>query len=132
MNKDFEQIRAGIAQYCRGVHTQEREDFMPLIPAQAEAVLISPGGMFTGAESIMEDFLRGGIRRAYAKIDLIADDILLRRLNEDTIAAIFAYHTDCIRRDTGEPHGIAGLETQIWIREGAGWKLAHVHYSVQK
>ena len=44
-------------------------------------------------------------------------------------AAVFAYRTACIRRETGEPHGLRGMETQVYVREPGGWKLAHVHYS---
>lgn len=44
-------------------------------------------------------------------------------------AAVFAYRTACIRRETGEPHGLRGMETQVYVREPDGWKLAHVHYS---
>ena len=41
------------------------------------------------------------------------------------------YHFDseCIRRDTKEPYGIQGLETQIVIKENNEWKLMHIHYS---
>lgn len=44
-------------------------------------------------------------------------------------AVVFAYRTACIRRETGEPHGLRGMETQVYVREPDGWKLAHVHYS---
>lgn len=44
-------------------------------------------------------------------------------------AAVFAYRTACIRRETGAPHGLRGMETQVYVREPDGWKLAHVHYS---
>lgn len=129
--KDFEQIRAGIAAYCHAVHTQEAEDFLPLLAGGNENVLISPGGCYVGSEAIHRDFLIGVIRRLYTKIDLIADSIDLRPVNEDTIVAVFAYHTECIRRDDGSDFGIAGLETQVWVRQQAGWRLTHVHYSKQ-
>ena len=44
-------------------------------------------------------------------------------------AAVFAYRTAGIRRETGAPHGLRGMETQVYVREPDGWKLAHVHYS---
>ncbi|WP_455013180.1 hypothetical protein [Hominenteromicrobium sp.] len=46
-------------------------------------------------------------------------------------AAVFAYRTACIRRETGAPHGLRGMETQVYVREPDGWKLAHVHYSCE-
>ena len=132
MSRDFEQVHAGILQYCRAVHTQNEEDFLPIMAQGIETVLISPGGYFQGNDRILKDFLQGGIRRMYTRIDLIADEIDLRQVAEDTIIAVFAYHTECIRREDGEPHGIAGLETQVWLRQTGEWKLAHVHYSVKK
>ena len=44
-------------------------------------------------------------------------------------AAVFAYRTACIRRETGVPHSLRGMETQVYVREPDGWRLAHVHYS---
>lgn len=38
------------------------------------------------------------------------------------------YHTECIIRENGQPHGIEGLETQILKRTEAGWKIAHIQY----
>lgn len=29
-------------------------------------------------------------------------------------AVVFAYRTACIRRETGEPHGLRGMETQVY------------------
>ena len=131
MNKelDLAQVREGIAGYCRAVHTQEAEDFVPLMAEGTENVLISPRNCFVGTEAILHDFLQGGIRKAYSQIDLIADSIDLRVAGEDTIVAVFAYHTECIRRDDGSQYGIAGLETQVWVRQHGAWKLTHVHYS---
>lgn len=129
MEHDLQQVRKGIEAYCRAVHTQEAEDFLPIMAEGNENVLISPGGCYMGTEAILSDFLQGGIRRGFAKIDLIADSVELRPVGEDTIVALFAYHTECIRRDDGSEFGISGLETQVWVRQSSGWKLTHVHYS---
>lgn len=131
MNQDFEVIRAGIDRYCHAVHTQQAKDFLPLWAAGVEIVLISPGGCHVGTQNIYDNFLVGTIRRLYTKIDLIADDVMLRQVGEDTIIAVFAYHTECIRRDDGSDFGIAGLETQVWVRQAEDWRLAHIHYSKQ-
>jgi len=42
---------------------------------------------------------------------------------------IFRYHTKFIKRDTGEEYGIAGLETQVTVKENNVWRLLHIHYS---
>ena len=61
---------------------------------------------------------------------LIADDEpVVRFLTDEIAVVIFRYHTECIRRESGEPYGISGLETQIVRKTPKGWKLAHIHYS---
>ena len=37
-----------------------------------------------------------------------------------------------IRRETGEPHSIRGIETQIYVREKGKWKLMYVHYAAER
>ena len=53
-------------------------------------------------------------------------------IDENTAVAIFSYYTDCIRRETGEPHSISGIETQIYVREKGAWKLMYVHYAAER
>ena len=42
---------------------------------------------------------------------------------------VFEYQTQYIKRDTREPCGIQGLETQVIVKENQQWKRQHVHYS---
>lgn len=121
-----------VQQYKAAIHTQEAEDFLPLWDENALCTLISPSGFYQGIDSIYQNFLLNGIRKAYSRIDLISDDIHIRRMDDSNAIVLFTYHTDCNRRETGEPFGIAGLETQIYHKGNAGWKLVHVHYSVNK
>lgn len=130
MNKEI--IVSKVMDYCRSVHTQDEKDVYALWNTGAECSLISPGGMYIGLDSIYKDFLLDGIRAAYSRIDLIADDVQVRFVSEECAIVIFAYHTDCDRRDTGEWFGIAGLETQVYNKVGEDWKLTHVHYSGSK
>lgn len=108
---------------------EEDDDHLKDLFAGNSASLISVARLFDGTQSIEQDFLKGAIRKAYSTIKLIPENLDIRLLNDKTALIIFQYHTECIRRDTGEPYGIQGLETQIAIREEDGWKLAHVHYS---
>ena len=78
------------------------------------------------------DFLIGKIQAAYRQITLISQRVDVRIVSEEQAVVVFSYSTDCIRRDSGEPFGIAGLETQVYCKEKGRWKLTHVHYSVQK
>ena len=74
-------------------------------------------------------YLIGVIQSHYESIDLVVEKIDIRMIDENKAIGVFRYHTECIRRDTHEPYGIQGLETQIVIKENNQWKLMHIHYS---
>lgn len=129
--KNEQSLRSMVERYCHAIHTQSAEDFLPLWSSRSDNILISPGGIFRGTEDIFHRFLINGIHAAYSRIDLIVRSVEVRIMNNSAIV-VFAYSTDCIRRDSGEPFGIAGLETQSYLLEDDQWKLTHVHYSVAK
>lgn len=104
--RDSEEILAVLERYKRAIHTQSAADFLPIWAQTGENVLISPAGCFRGTEAIYRDFLLGRIRAAYTQIDLITESVALRALTADSAAVVFAYRTACIRRETGEPHGL--------------------------
>lgn len=122
-------IEAGIFDYCRAVHLQDPDAFSALWAADTETTLISFGTCYVGMESICRDFLMGSIARAYSRIDLVPQQISVHFPGPDTAVAIFSYSTDSIRRDSGAPYGIRGLETQVWVRRGDAWKVCHVQYA---
>ncbi|MBO4888076.1 MAG: nuclear transport factor 2 family protein [Firmicutes bacterium] len=117
-----------LQQYIHLVHTQEESDGVGLWADECEVSLISGANRFVGKRAIQDEFL-GLIHGLYEKIDLISESVDVRLLNEQCALIIFAYHTDCIRRESGEPYGIAGLETQVYILENGDWRLVHVQYS---
>ena len=121
-----------VEDYCRNVHTQDKGDFMALWNTSAHCSLISPAGRSEGFESVYQEFLVDRIQQAYSRIDLIADSIDVNPVSDDCAIVIFAYHTDCDRRETGEWFGIAGLETQVYNKVDNEWKLTHVHYGGKK
>lgn len=117
-----------VKQYQNAIHTQNEEDFRKLWTGE-ENTLISITHLYNGIDSIYHDFLIGGIRKAYSKIDLIAENIDIHFIDEDHAIVIFQYHTECVRNDTNEFYGIQGLETQIIKKIDNEWKLVHIHYS---
>lgn len=123
-----EKILEKLEQYKRLVHSQDPEDGEGLWAQGCACSLISGLNLFSGREHIESDFL-GLIREHYSKIDLIDDHVEVRLLNEESALVIFAYHTECVKRETGAPYGILGLETQIYRKENGTWRLVHVQYS---
>lgn len=129
MQNDKQALFQAVEQYRKAIHTQSPEDFFPLWAEECETSLISLANCYRETKAIYQEFLLGGIRKAYSRIDLLVRDIEVRPLNENCAVVLFSYCTDCIRRESGEHHSIAGLETQVYIRENGNWKLAHVQYA---
>lgn len=80
-------------------------------------------------DHIYSEFVNGLIRNLYTSIKLIPESIDVRLLSEDRGIVIFKYSTDCILRESGEPFGMTGIETQVYSRIDGRWYLEHVHYS---
>ncbi len=119
-------IRKKVLAYCEAVEKQDQNAFRILF--DRDATLISISTLYNGIDAIANDFL-GAIQRAYQTIRLIPEDIDIRLRENDMAVVIFQYHTECIRREDGSEYGIAGMETQVYIRNDGDWKLIHVHYS---
>lgn len=126
--KEQDQLLAKLEQYKRLIHTQEAADGVGLWADNSDCSLISGSLVFNGIEAVTNDFL-GLIRQAYSEIRLVSDRVDVRLLNEQCALIIFAYHTECKRRETNEPYGIMGIETQVYVKEQGDWRLAHVQYS---
>ena len=117
-------IREKVLAYCEAVEKQDQNAFRILF--DRDATLISICTLYNGIDAIADDFL-GAIQRAYQTIRLIPEDIDIHLQENDTAVVIFQYHTECIRREDGSEYGIAGMETQVYIRKDEDWKLIHVH-----
>lgn len=117
-----------VEKYKDAIHTQDKESFKKIWTG-TDNTLISITNLFEGIDSIYDDFLINGIRKHYSKIDLISENTDIHFIDEDHAIVIFKYHTECIRRETNEPYGIQGLETQIMQKINGQWKLVHIHYS---
>lgn len=124
----MEEIKQLVYNYAKAVHSQNEEEFKALWSSK-ENILISLANQFNGTDAIYQDFLIGGIQSHYESIDLVVEKIDIRMIDENKAIVVFRYHAECIRRDTHEPYGIQGLETQIVIKENNQWKLMHIHYS---
>ena len=114
--------------YCEAIHSQDEKEFEALWSQTENCTLISIGNVYHGYASIYQDFLIGGIQKAYASIILIPEEIAVTYESVDYAIVTFRYHTECIRREDGSPHGIAGVETQVWKKED-DWRMIHLHYS---
>ena len=101
--------------YCEAIHTQDPELFRSLWSEKRPCTLISIGRVFSGYESILNDFLINGMKAHYETIFLIPEDIAVTYQEDSYAVVTFRYHTECIRRSDGSPYGIKGVETQVWV-----------------
>lgn len=121
-------LKEKVLAYCEAIHTQNPEAFRALWSTETDCTLITIGTVFSGYDSILNDFLIGGIRAHYETIRLIPEDIAVTYRDDRYAVVTFRYHTECIRREDGSPFGIAGVETQVWKMED-DWRMVHLHYS---
>lgn len=128
MNKNDEKIQELVNQYILAIETQDKALFESLWSTTQPLSLISIASLYEGKEAIAQEFLMDKIHQSYASIRLIPEEIKIHYINDKQAIMIFQYRTECIKRKTGEPYGIAGVETQVAILEDK-WKLVHVHYS---
>ena len=115
MTDTIQTIHQKVNQYKHVIETQEKDAFYALWAEKYETSLISVNTCFIVSEAIYRDFL---IKTADVRL-----------LTDDCAVVIFLYEIHCTRRETGEPYGIAGLETQVYVKENKDWKLAHMQYA---
>ena len=118
-----------LEKYKKLVNTQDRELFDEVFVNNDQCNLIAITRHFRGRESIYNDFLLGGIQKNNSFIELISDEVDVYEINDQLVNIVFKYHTDSVLRETNEPFGFEGLETQVMVKEEGKWKIQHVHYS---
>lgn len=124
-----EQIKELIKKYQRLINNPSHELFDEIFAKNAFCTEIAIIDCYEGRESVYDNFIIGRLQKRFARIELIADSVTVNEISDDLAIAIFKYHTDCNLREDGSPFGIAGIETQVYIKENGEWKLLHVHYS---
>lgn len=121
------QVNAVVDGYCAAIHTGDEAALRAVFAGEATDTLISQSTLYEGPDAIARDFL-GKLHELYTTITLVNDGLDAHLLTDDVAIVIFRYHTECVRAGTGEPYGIAGLETQVLKRTSDGWRIAHIQY----
>lgn len=103
MTDTIQTIHQKVNQYKHVIETQEKDAFYALWAEKYETSLISVNTCFIVSEAIYRDFLIGGIRKAYSKIEFEIKTADVRLLTDDCAVVIFLYEIHCTRRETGEP-----------------------------
>ena len=119
-----------VKRYIASVETADRALFDTVWAKEGTCRIISGTNVFAGRDLIYDDFVVGAIGAAYTSIRLVPHDIQAFPERDDLAIILFSYHTECTLRESGEPFGISGMETQVAVKEDEGWRLLHVHYSI--
>ncbi len=128
MNQTKE-IQTLIDTYVRCIENPNKEDFLSIWSGTDNDTLISISNLYRGRENIYQEFVLDKIHQLYATIKLIAEPAYIHFIDENNAIVIFSYHTECIRKETGEEYGIQGIETQVVTKINGSWKYVHIHYS---
>jgi len=115
-----------VQNYCDAIRDNDAEAFRAVWAGEATDTVISQSTLYEGPARVME-FL-GMLHQVYDAIELVNDGLDAHLLTDDVAIVVFSYHTVCTRAGTGEPYGIAGLETQVLKRTSDGWRIAHIQY----
>ena len=115
-----------VRRYCEAIRANDAEAFRAVWTGEDTDTVISQSTLYEGPARVRE-FL-GLLHQMYDSIELVNDGLDAHLLTDDVAIVIFRYHTECVRAETGEPYGIAGLETQVLKRTSDGWRIAHIQY----
>lgn len=118
-----------VKKYQQLINTPSKELFDEVFAHNNCCTEIAITDHYKNRESIYDDFIIGRLQNKFNRIELIADEITINEISDHLAIVIFKYHTDCNLRENNAAFGIAGLETQVMIKENDTWRILHVHYS---
>lgn len=115
-----------VQNYCDAIRDNDAKAFRAVWTGEDGDTVISQSTLYQGPARVMEFLCL--LHQIYDAIELVNDGLDAHLLTDDVAIVIFRYHTECVRAGTGEPYGIAGLETQVLKRTSDGWRIAHIQY----
>lgn len=73
--------------------------------------------MFMKGWKYLSEFLIDRIQKSYLSIEWVTKQVNVHHIKDAMAIVVFEYQTQYIKRDTREPYGIQGLETQVIVKE---------------
>lgn len=119
-------IKALIEKYKGSINSADAKLGVTLFSQSNEVSFIHPRGHEHGWSAI-EKGIFGMFAETFAKRDLKTSDERIS-VYGDTAWVEFYWVFDATFKDNN-PLQTKGRETQVWKKEGAEWRLIHVHYS---
>lgn len=116
-----------IEAYAQSINTLDTALARSLWSGHEAVSFIHPRGHEVGLDNILQAFYIDTMGR-FSQRDLQPRDIQITTL-DDTAIATFYWDFYATFASDGTRHVTHGRETQVMVREGGQWRLAHVHYS---
>lgn len=135
MNKqdDVKQLLSMVEEYRRSVVNADNPEIAARVWLDSpDATFIHPRGHERGWTQILDNFYRKTMDGAFSRRDLKVTGEPEMRVYGDTALVEFYWEFEAVSRADGSLRNTSGRESQMYLKKpGAGWKLAHVHYSGQ-
>jgi ketosteroid isomerase-like protein len=125
---ETQKIEALIHSYEKSVSDADTTLAGEVWARSAESSFIHPQGEEHGWEQIKQNVYEKLMRDVFSERKLTASNISVH-VYKDAAWAEFRWVFVAKLRSNGSPVRTEGRETQIYHRDGQGWRLVHVHYS---
>jgi len=125
---DLKAIHALIDRYAKSVDTLDPDLISQVWSHAGQVSFIYPLGEEHGLDAIEQHVFRDVMGGMFSARDLEIQVVSIQ-VNGDSAWSEFHWVFHATVRKDGSAVTTHGVETQIYRKEAAGWRLVHVHYS---
>ena len=125
---DSDKIRDLIQTYTRSISLADTNLASQIWSRSPEVTFIHPTGNEHGFEEVKRDVYQNLMGGLFSERVLTARDVSVH-VYGDTAWAEFNWSFVAKLRKDGSTARTEGRETQIYRKEGGGWRIVHIHYS---
>ena len=93
-----------------------------------DVIAVTPFGRFLGWDSVRESIYVNFLQKAFSERSLVPSELVIQTAG-DTAWLVFDWTFTAIAAD-GHPIETKGVESHVYRRTDAGWRIVALHYSV--
>jgi ketosteroid isomerase-like protein len=126
---DNDAVRALIDQYVQSVEAADTNLAAQIWSDSPDDSFIFPAGQALGFDEIKRVVYLGAMAGNFSQRQMNLHNVIVH-VYGDTAWSEFDWDSEAKLKKDGSSITTYGMETQIYRKESAGWRLVHVHYSV--